>query len=87
MNKNQSFRARKDEFFEHDSHSPLTPEQQQDFQGLSYFPVDPAMRFELEIDRFPEQPQVQMLTSTGDLRTFTRVGTERLAQALGPSGR
>jgi uncharacterized protein (DUF1684 family) len=75
MNQYTQFRARKDEFFQHDTHSPLTPAQQHEFEGLRYFPVDPGLRFELEIDRFPQQDQVQMLTSTGDLRTFTRVGT------------
>ena len=31
----ENFRHQKDDFFEHDQHSPLTPEQKQDFEGLN----------------------------------------------------
>ena len=74
MNIYQQFRANKDEFFEFDPHSPLTSEQKHSFGGLNYFPVDENLIFELEIKEFEDQKMIQMQTSTGDLRTFTRYG-------------
>lgn len=74
MNKYQQHRAEKDEFFEFDPHSPLTPEQRTAFEGLEYYPVDASMRFELVIDRFDDLREIKMQTSTGDVRDFTRFG-------------
>ena len=67
-------RKQKDQFFAADHHSPLTPQQKESFAGLKYFPENPALRLELEIEVFTEQDQVEMQTSTGDLRTYTRYG-------------
>ena len=74
MNKYLLQRIEKDEIFEFDEHSPLTPEQRENFLGLNYFPVDEALRFELEIDPFEDPQEIKMQTSTGDLRDFTRFG-------------
>lgn len=74
MNIYIEFRAQKDEFFELDPHSPLTPEQKQTFFGLKYFPVNESLRFDLEIETFDDPQTIEMQTSTGDLRTFTRYG-------------
>lgn len=71
------FRKQKDQFFKYHPQSPLLPEQQQQFEGLHYFPPDPALRFELPIDEFPTKDQVLMQTSTGELRTYTRYGRLR----------
>jgi uncharacterized protein (DUF1684 family) len=46
----QQFRAARDELFEHHSQSPLSPEQQQRFGGLRYYPYNPALRFEVAVD-------------------------------------
>ena len=67
-------RAEKDEFFEFHQHSPLTPEQKQNFDGLKYFSPDESLRFELMIEPFEEQDRITMQTSTGDLREFVRYG-------------
>ncbi len=74
MTELEEYRQRKDEFFKHDFHSPLTPEQQELFEGLAYFPPQPDLRFELEIEPFDEQATVTMQTSTGDLAEFVRWG-------------
>lgn len=79
MNEYLHFRAEKDEFFEFDPHSPLTDEQQADFEGLQYFPVDESLRFEIEIEPFSEQKEMLMQTTTGDVRTFTRYGLAHFA--------
>jgi len=77
MNEYMLFRAEKDEFFEFDPHSPLTDEQQANFDGLKYFPVREDLRFEVEIEPFKEQVNIKMQTTTGDLRDFTRYGVVR----------
>ncbi len=68
------YRRQKDQFFERDPHSPLTPEQKRDFKGMPYFSENPALALELVIQEFEVQETIQMQTSTGDLRTFTRFG-------------
>ncbi|MDH5606278.1 MAG: DUF1684 domain-containing protein [Anaerolineae bacterium] len=74
MNQLQEFRKQKDQYFHRHAHSPLTAEQKAAFKGLNYFPENPALRFELEIEEFEEQAHIQMQTSTGDLQNYTRFG-------------
>jgi uncharacterized protein (DUF1684 family) len=74
MNSLEQFRISKDEFFEIHPQSPLTHDQRHEFQGLTYFPENPELRLEVVVERFEEQKQVQMQTSTGDLQTYTRYG-------------
>lgn len=68
------FRREKDKFFSSSPDGPLTPEQQENFTGLSYFPENPQLRLEIEITPFPEQEQLTLPTSTGDIQTYTRYG-------------
>lgn len=74
MNNYIEFRAQKDDFFETHPQSPLTPEQKTNFQGLKYFPPDSDLNFEVEIEKFEDQKELQMQTTTGDLRTYVRYG-------------
>ena len=74
MNIYTEFRAQKDEFFEFHPQSPLTPEQKERFFGLNYFSVNDDLRLNLNIEKFDDQQSIEMQTSTGDLRTFTRYG-------------
>jgi uncharacterized protein (DUF1684 family) len=68
------FRQHKDRFFKADPHSPLLPEQRDAFDGLKYYPDNPALRFELAIEPFEEQTPVTMQTSTGDVAEYLRWG-------------
>ncbi len=68
------FREEKDRFFASHPQSPLTPEQQHDFNGLKYFPENPALRLEVTVDVFPEKDPMVMQTSTGGTQTYTRYG-------------
>lgn len=70
----EQFRAEKDRFFKTSRQSPLTPEQKRKFQGLSYFPENPALRLEVAVEVFPQQEKIEVQTSTGDVRTYTRFG-------------
>jgi len=68
------FRQMKDDYFARDPHSPLTPEQKQGFSGLKYFPENEGLRLHVEVEKHPDQEQLQMQTSTGDVQTYTRFG-------------
>ena len=74
MNTLEVFRRRKDEFYKHDGHSPLTPDQQDDFEGLKYFGENDDLRFELEVEKFGEMEVVPLQTSTGDVQEYVRYG-------------
>ena len=74
MNPLEEFRASKDDFFASHPQSPLTPQQQQSFQGLDYFNENPDLQIEVKVEKFPEQEQVFIQTSTGQTQTYTRYG-------------
>lgn len=68
------FRHRKDEFFKHDSHSPLEPHQRETFSGLNYFDENPSLKLVVELDTFSQQDEIQMQTSTGTIASYLRWG-------------
>lgn len=76
MEKNEleEFRAAKDAFFRNDRRSPLTREQKKIFDGLRYFPENPALRLEVDVAVFPEYQEIEMQTSTGDVKEYRRYG-------------
>jgi uncharacterized protein len=74
MTELDEFRAQKDEFFKTHPHSPLTPEQQQTFEGLRYFPENRALRVVVPVETFADQEANVMQTSTGDVREYIRYG-------------
>lgn len=67
-------RRQKDEFFRSHPQSPLTPEQQAQFTGLAYYDPDPALDLKPAVRPFDEQTDVQLQTTTGDLRWYLRYG-------------
>jgi uncharacterized protein (DUF1684 family) len=74
MNDLDYFRRGKDEFFRGDPQSPLTQGQRKKFAGLNYFPENPALRLELDVEEFPEKEEGPIQTSTGDVQYFQRFG-------------
>jgi uncharacterized protein len=74
MSKLKRFRKEKDEFFATHPQSPLTYEQQVEFRGLNYYPENPKLAFEVNVDEFPEEKEVSMQTSTGDVQIYRRFG-------------
>lgn len=70
----EAFRHAKDNFFRRGPGSPLLPEQREDFQGLRYFSENPALRFELPLEKYSDPEHVQMQTSTGNVQDFMKVG-------------
>lgn len=78
MSKLEQFRKEKDEFFRESPQSPLLPEQQASFTGLSYFPENLGLRLSVEVSRFAEKQEVKIQTNTGDIQTYRRFGRFKL---------
>jgi uncharacterized protein (DUF1684 family) len=68
------FRQQKDAFFAGSPHSPLSPEQQDEFNGLNYFPENPALDLEVEVTELADKDRIQMQTTTGGVQTYERFG-------------
>jgi uncharacterized protein (DUF1684 family) len=64
-------------FFKLSPYSPLSPQQQQKFDHLSYFDPTPALVFEVEPEEFTDKKNIQMQTSTGETRYYLRWGKVR----------
>lgn len=86
MTRLDRFRQNKDEYFRDDPHSPLLPEQQARFEGLDYFPENPDLQFEVELDRDAvSHDPIEMDTTTGERQTYIPAGKLHLtveAQAV-----
>jgi uncharacterized protein (DUF1684 family) len=77
MTELESFRAEKNEFFGSHPQSPLSREQQNRFQGLSYFAENDSLRLEVKVDEFPVRESFEMQTSTGDVQLYEKFGKFR----------
>ncbi len=75
-NKLLVFRKQKDEAWKNKPESPLTEEQKKDFEGLNYFPANPSLSFELELDKnIPDiGKKVVIKTTGGDEQVYLRAG-------------
>jgi uncharacterized protein (DUF1684 family) len=76
----RAFRADKDEIFRTSPRSPLPAAERGDFGGLTYFPVDEALRFErltLESYTGNEPTSFAIPTSDAKLKPAERAGTFR----------
>ncbi len=67
-------RREKDDFFKRHPDSPLTPEQQASFDGLRYYPPNPALALRVKVQPFAEQKTVPIQTTTGATKYFLRYG-------------
>lgn len=66
------FRHAKDEYFRTSPDSPLEPGQRANFAGLTYYPENPALVFEVTPELFEEQEFISMQTSTGESANYLR---------------
>jgi uncharacterized protein (DUF1684 family) len=76
----EGFRGDKDHYFKHGDASPIPATQRASFEGLRYFAVDPALRFEdrtLEAYAGDEPQRFLIPTSDGQLRPAHRAGSLR----------
>lgn len=74
----QRFRAARDALFAHHPQSALDEEQRHQFQGLPYFPYNPAMRFTVDIDTNVEPTQLTVVMNAAESMTMTAVGRVHL---------
>ena len=70
----ERLRGEKDTFFRGDADSPLTPDQQRTFTGLHYFPANSALDLRVETEEFEPKTEIEMQTTTGELRVYERFG-------------
>src|SRR5947208_2539899 len=70
----QRFREARDELFAQHSQSAIDVEQKQKFQGLRYFPYNPAMCVEADIDTVVEPVQLSVAMNAEEMMTMTTVG-------------
>ena len=68
------FREARDQLFADHPQSALDEEQRQNFQGLRYFPYNPAMRFLVEVDTAVEPVRQQAVMNADESMTMTTVG-------------
>ena len=70
----QHFRKARDELFAKHSQSALDEEQKRKFRGLNYFPYNPAMCVEANIDPNVEPLQLSVAMNAEETMTMTTVG-------------
>jgi uncharacterized protein (DUF1684 family) len=74
MNGLQTSRHEKDQFFGTHPQSPLSHDQKHGFKGLDYFPENPDLRLEVDVERFNEREEVTIQTSSGDFQQYSSFG-------------
>jgi uncharacterized protein (DUF1684 family) len=79
MSELSDFRKAKDDIFKIEPQSPLDRQQQKTFAGLNYYPENPDLRLDLDLEKVPEPEQVILPTSTGDQQEYWHVGQIRFA--------
>lgn len=70
-------RQAKDAFFKTDLQSPLQADQRKAFTGLNYYPENPLLRFDLDLEKAAKLEHIRMATSTGDEQEYIHVGQIR----------
>lgn len=74
----ENFRKHKDEYFASGEHSPLNSADRSGFEALTYFPYNPSLQFEVEIDPTDDQGDPLTLdTSDGEKAEFLIAGKVR----------
>ena len=73
----QRFREARDELFAKHSQSAFDVEQKRKFQGLRYFPYNPAMCVEADIDTDVDPVQLSIVMNAEEMMNMTTVGRLR----------
>ena len=68
------FRERRDGYFVENEGSPLLPEERESFAGLEYFDPDLSLYFVGDLRVYVEPENVQMVTTSGQIREAQRAG-------------
>ncbi|WP_136717558.1 DUF1684 domain-containing protein [Halorientalis salina] len=67
-------RRQKDDFFADAHRSPLPPAEQEAFEGLNYYPIDPDYRYELPLEEYADKAVVTVGTSSEGEREYLAWG-------------
>jgi uncharacterized protein (DUF1684 family) len=67
-------RMEKDREFRTGRNSPISGEDRANFHGLSYFELNPNLRFRVKLNRYPAPQTVRLGTNTGEIRSALRYG-------------
>jgi len=67
-------RLAKDRDFKSGENSPIPGPERAGFQGLSYYPINPDLRFRAKLIRYPRPKQIRLGTNTGEIRSGLRYG-------------
>ena len=70
----KDLRQQKDNFFKSSPQAPLSPDQQEQFTGLNYYPYNEALDLTVEVTQFEEKTDIQVQTSSGEARWYRRYG-------------
>ena len=70
----KQFRHQKDQYMKLSPQSPIPPEQRKDFDGLQYFDYNESLALHQDVTEFVEKDEIEMQTSTGDVRPYQRWG-------------
>lgn len=70
----QLLRDSKDRSFRVDPESPLLPDQRADFEGLEYWPPDPAFYFAGSIQYYAEPQRFNIIATSGQERPCEKIG-------------
>lgn len=77
MDRLNKVRKGKDRFFGDSPQSPIPYQDQDGFEGLRYFPIEPDLRFELDLHEHEEKEPVTVEATGGDQRHLLRWGEFR----------
>jgi uncharacterized protein len=70
----QRERREKDIAFKTERDSPIPQSDRDRFTGLSYFEINPALRFRLKLNRYSNPARVRLGTNTGEIHSALRYG-------------
>lgn len=62
-------RLAKDADFKSGSNSPIPEPNRAGFRGLSYYPLDASLRFQVELHRYVGPKTIRIATNTGEIRS------------------
>jgi uncharacterized protein (DUF1684 family) len=67
-------RRERDLAFKSDSQSPIPVRARAQFHGLDYFPLNPDLRFRVQLHRYPAPEHIRIATNTSEIRIGLRYG-------------
>jgi uncharacterized protein (DUF1684 family) len=76
----KAFRARKDQFFREDPHSPLKEIDREKYRGLLYYPINLQYSMIGVIERYPAEPKplyINLPTNKGKEKKYVKYGRFR----------